>query len=565
MEAEVEMDDFNNDENDGGGEGDEAAENVAEDVLVEQVGQEQVAALQSQYEGVSSAMNQFAANVVEPLVVQGNVDQAMADMAQPAAPAQAPAPNPQYQNPNLGAAPGVSVPTGQYGNVVLLPPPGPVYDAPELVDENATASQRAAGNAAVNAIGDIAGGNDGARQTTAKRSVGMTVGLVVGALAGLAAPTAFILYEKLFKQAAEVNGSTDGGGGGGVGPSSTIKLDGPLNFGAVKVGANKPMTLTISNLGAQPITVSQITLPSGFTGTWSGTIEPGKSQDVTVVFAPTQAQVYAGNVIVTSDAMFGSNTTSVSGLGQAEAPAPAPAIGLAGLLDFGDVPTGQTRSSSLTLHNSGTAPLVVSGISAPAGFTVTWSGTIAPGAIQLVSVVFAPADVMAYGGTVTVSSNATAGTGTIAVSGNGIAGTGDPDRDLDSQAAAMVMQWNEQLDDSAFANALATWASTPSGTPPSLPSYALQLLVVLYAYHLSTHYVPPHVSGEEIETMATHLVTQRTEQEWDNGALYRAAFALRSPTTQVPLYRYESLNILARTLGLIIQGGAGKKKLQARN
>ena len=61
----------------------------------------------------------------------------------------------------------------------------------------------------------------------------------------------------------------------------------------------------------------------------------------------------------------------------------------------------------------------MTGITYPGAFSGSWSGSIAPGGFQDVTVKFAPTAAAAYGGTVTVSGDQTSGTNTIAVSGTG--------------------------------------------------------------------------------------------------------------------------------------------------
>ena len=99
---------------------------------------------------------------------------------------------------------------------------------------------------------------------------------------------------------------------------------------------------------------------------------------------------------------------------------PTRTIGVRGALAFGNVATGQTATASLTITNSGNVELNVSGVSYPAGFGGAWSGSIASGRATNVTVTFAPLLLQPYGGTVTVSSDATGGTNTLEASGTGI-------------------------------------------------------------------------------------------------------------------------------------------------
>ncbi len=95
-------------------------------------------------------------------------------------------------------------------------------------------------------------------------------------------------------------------------------------------------------------------------------------------------------------------------------------VRLSGDLDFGFIPTGGSLQRSLTIFNDGNAPLVVSGITLPQGFTANWTaGTIAAGGSQLVNVTFAPTAVKVYSGVLSVVSNKTSGTETIGLTATG--------------------------------------------------------------------------------------------------------------------------------------------------
>jgi len=91
-----------------------------------------------------------------------------------------------------------------------------------------------------------------------------------------------------------------------------------LAFGDVIVNRTKQLTLTIKNTGNSTLTVNSIDYPSGFSGSWSGTIDAGGSQNVTVTFSPTTVQAYTGTVTVNSDKTAGLNTVAISGNGIAD-------------------------------------------------------------------------------------------------------------------------------------------------------------------------------------------------------------------------------------------------------
>ncbi|MDX2109162.1 MAG: leucine-rich repeat protein [Verrucomicrobiota bacterium] len=96
-------------------------------------------------------------------------------------------------------------------------------------------------------------------------------------------------------------------------------------------------------------------------------------------------------------------------------------LSLNGNLNFGSIFLNQTATQPLTLSNTGNAPLTVSAIAYPAGFSGDWSsGTIAPGANQNITVSFTPTQAIAYSGTISITADQTNGTNTIACSGAGV-------------------------------------------------------------------------------------------------------------------------------------------------
>ena len=107
------------------------------------------------------------------------------------------------------------------------------------------------------------------------------------------------------------------GCGGPVGAAETrvIALSGSLAIGNVAVGSTGTATLTITNNGANTLTIYSITYPTGFSGIYSGTIAPAAHADVTVTFTPLAVQAYSGTVTVNSDATSGTNTRACSGTG----------------------------------------------------------------------------------------------------------------------------------------------------------------------------------------------------------------------------------------------------------
>ena len=100
-----------------------------------------------------------------------------------------------------------------------------------------------------------------------------------------------------------------------------IGVSGNLAFGNWTVGSSSSLqTLTISNTGNATLSVSSISYPAGFTGSYTGNIGAGSSVNVAVYFSPTSATSFGGTVTVNSNATNGTNTISCSGTGIAPAP-----------------------------------------------------------------------------------------------------------------------------------------------------------------------------------------------------------------------------------------------------
>ena len=103
------------------------------------------------------------------------------------------------------------------------------------------------------------------------------------------------------------------------------------------------------------------------------------------------------------------------------APSPPPAtrtIALSGNLAFGNVLAGSTTESTLTISNSGSASVAVTGLTAPSGYSASWTnGVIPAGGQQSVTISFLPTAAGTYNGAIIVLADQTPGSTTIAVSG----------------------------------------------------------------------------------------------------------------------------------------------------
>jgi hypothetical protein len=208
-----------------------------------------------------------------------------------------------------------------------------------------------------------------------------------------------------------------------------IALSGILAFGNVTVGTSASATLTITNNGNTALNITGLTLPASVNGAYSasftsGAIAAGASQAVNIRFSPVAAQDYGGTLTVNADQTSGTNTTAVSGIGVlGPGVAATRIINVTGNLTFGNVAVGQTGNGDMTITNTGNSTMTVTGIRVSAcssDYTASWtSGTILPGASQVVTIFFKPQAAQACNATFTVNGDQTSGTSTIAGSGTG--------------------------------------------------------------------------------------------------------------------------------------------------
>ena len=205
-------------------------------------------------------------------------------------------------------------------------------------------------------------------------------------------------------------------------PAGVVSLaPASVDFGQEEVGSTStPLQVTVNNSSgtAIPITSIVITSPFSIASNACGTssLAANTSCQIEVAFAPTQAGAAAGTLQLTDGA--GTQTVPLSGTGAAP---PTDVLNLTSLT-FSATAVGQASASqSVTLTNNGGLPLTSISISVSGEFqeSSNFVTQIAASSAGAISVQFAPTQVGALTGTLTIADALR--TQTVALSGTGVA------------------------------------------------------------------------------------------------------------------------------------------------
>lgn len=163
----------------------------------------------------------------------------------------------------------------------------------------------------------------------------------------------------------------------GTSMTRVVSVNGSLDFGSVAVGSSASLLALVTSTGSAPVTISSLTLPPGFTTSWSaGTIPPDRSQVVTIRFTPTLAQRYDGQLTLNGDQTSGPQAVPVSGIGVASL------VQITGIVTDGtsggilpnvlvQITSGPDRGTSVRTDSSGAYSLVAT----PGSFAIQVSST----------------------------------------------------------------------------------------------------------------------------------------------------------------------------------------------
>ena len=193
-------------------------------------------------------------------------------------------------------------------------------------------------------------------------------------------------------------------------PAPAISVQERVDFGNIVAGQTGEQTITIENTGTAPLEITGIESDGDVSGlTFEPsmfTLEPNSSRTVTVTFPSSTAGEFSGNINISSnDPNSATNTLSVSDIVQ---PPPVPVLAVQETaIDFGTVEVAQTVQKIITITNTGTAPLEITGIESDVpGLTFEPSMfTLSPEGSRTVTVTLPNATEGALSGSINISSN----------------------------------------------------------------------------------------------------------------------------------------------------------------
>ena len=184
-----------------------------------------------------------------------------------------------------------------------------------------------------------------------------------------------------------------------------------VSFGNLAVGQSVTKTVTVTNSGAEMLTVSGISVAgTGFTASGPKlpiSLSAGQSASISAVFKPTAGVADTGTITIASNADGSPSLIALSGTGTTAAALSATPKSIA----FGSVAVGSTATETVHLENTGSEAATISKM-AFSGTGVSVSGMTVPmnlasGQTVNLTVTYKPVSAGTLTGTVSITSNAT--------------------------------------------------------------------------------------------------------------------------------------------------------------
>jgi hypothetical protein len=201
-----------------------------------------------------------------------------------------------------------------------------------------------------------------------------------------------------------------------------------LNFGYAAIGVSSPpVTVTLTNGGSSPLTISSVSSSVNFAVQSNGCstpVAPGASCTIGVTFTPPTAGGFSGTLTVAdNDALGGQQMVSLSGIGATG----ASLMISPNAVNFASQGINTTSTPhAITLTNFGDTVITfpANAFAVSAGFTIasnTCGSTLALQVSCVVDVEFAPTTLLATSGTLSISDNARGSLQRVNLLGTGLA------------------------------------------------------------------------------------------------------------------------------------------------
>ena len=205
-----------------------------------------------------------------------------------------------------------------------------------------------------------------------------------------------------------------------------------LSFGNQVGGTTSAaQSITVKNTGTAALTVSGVTLTGANTPAFAiasnscSAVQPGGTCAIGVVFHPPGAGAKSASVSIASNGSGSPTTVALSGTGVT-----GPLVSLSPTsLSFGSQAGGTTSAAqTITVHNTGTTSLSVSGATLTGANTVAFSiasnscTAVAAGGFCNIGVTFNPPGSGAKSASLSIASNAPGSPTLVGLSGTGVAG-----------------------------------------------------------------------------------------------------------------------------------------------
>jgi hypothetical protein len=193
-----------------------------------------------------------------------------------------------------------------------------------------------------------------------------------------------------------------------------------FNFGTVGLGQQSTQTLTITNPGSTPLSVSSITTTGEYSENAENcvtTLQQGASCTAMITFAPTQSGTQTGTANISDNAPASPQVLSLTGAGGSSGVTLSPTS-----LNFGNVSVGTSSASMpVTLTNNSSATVTITNITTTSQYTQanTCGGSVGAGKSCTINVTFAPTQEGTVNGTLTVTDSASNSPQTATLTGVG--------------------------------------------------------------------------------------------------------------------------------------------------